>query len=82
MIQVKSAKFASSARTSEIRNLEVLPQYPAFFELSGDTIERVYVSEKDPIFSTNLKKGIMAIFQLKQDSGERTEVSAICKFYH
>ena len=53
-------------------------KYPAFFELAGDTIERVYLVDADPTFSTNIKKGIMALFQLRQEPGERSEASGVC----
>ena len=75
--QLTSARFSSVARPTEERALPALLKYPAFFELAGDTIERVYVVDADPIFSTNIKKGIMALFQLKQEPGERSEASGI-----
>ncbi|KAK7112440.1 microsomal triglyceride transfer protein large subunit-like [Littorina saxatilis] len=73
-LQVTSAKFSSVARPAEERLLPTLLKFPVFFELVGDIIERVYVADADPIFSTNIKKGIMAIFQLKQEQGERSEI--------
>lgn len=73
-LKVTSAKFTSAARPTEERELNFMLKYPAYFELTGDSIERVYVVEGDPVFSTNVKKGIMALFQLRQEAGERTEI--------
>lgn len=73
-LQLTSAKFSSVARPAEERIPEFMLKYPAYFELAGDTIQRVYLVDADPIFSTNIKKGIIALFQLKQEPGERTEI--------
>ncbi|KAK7498587.1 hypothetical protein BaRGS_00010247 [Batillaria attramentaria] len=73
-LQLTSAKFSSVARPTEERDLPSLLKYPAFFEMTGDTIEKVFLVDADPVFSTNIKKGIMALFQVKEGAGERTEV--------
>lgn len=73
-LQLTSATFSSVARPTEERDLSSLLKYPAFFEMAGDTVDKVFLVDADPVFSTNIKKGIMALFQVKEDAGERTEV--------
>ncbi|KAL8616969.1 hypothetical protein ACOMHN_041887 [Nucella lapillus] len=73
-LKVTSARFSSVARPTEERDVNFMLKYPAYFEVAGDSIERVYVVDGDPLFSTNVKKGIMALFQLRQEAGERTEI--------
>ncbi|XP_076459875.1 microsomal triglyceride transfer protein large subunit-like isoform X2 [Babylonia areolata] len=73
-LKVTSARFTSATRPAEERELNFMLKYPAYFELTADTIERVYVVDGDPVFSTNVKKGIMGLFQLRQEAGERTEI--------
>lgn len=74
-MQLTSAKFSSVARPADTVDLQSLTKYPAFFEASGDTIDKLYVVDMDPVFSTNIKKGIIAIFQFQEKPGDRTEVN-------
>ncbi|PVD38582.1 hypothetical protein C0Q70_01198 [Pomacea canaliculata] len=73
-VQLTSAKYNSMARPNNEVAVPELLKYPAFFEMTGDTINKVYLVEGDSIFATNIKKGIMALFQIKEEAGERTEV--------
>jgi hypothetical protein len=55
-------------------------KYPAYFEVADSAVQRVFLVETDPIASTNIKKGIIALFQLSTQPGERTEVNSISNF--
>lgn len=74
LYKLTSAKYNSMARPNNEVAVPELLKYPAFFEMTGDTINKVYLVEGDSIFATNIKKGIMALFQIKEEAGERTEV--------
>nr|KAG5707699.1 hypothetical protein BaRGS_003274 [Batillaria attramentaria] len=43
--------------------------------MTGDTIEKVFLVDADPVFSTNIKKGIMALFQVKEGAVSKTKNS-------
>ena len=50
-------------------------KYPAYFLLShNNTIDEIYVANQDPVFSVNIKKGIIALFQFSKITAEKTEV--------
>ena len=50
-------------------------QFPVYFEYEKGVVGRVYTIENDSIFCTNIKKGIISMFQMQTEPGERMEVS-------
>ena len=53
-------------------------QFPVYFEYENGVVGRVYVIENDSIFCTNIKKGIISMFQVQTEAGERMEVLVLC----
>ena len=54
-------------------------QFPVYFEYENGIVGRVYTIENDSIFCTNIKKGIISMFQVQTEQGERMEVSLCIK---
>ena len=49
-------------------------KFPMFFEYMNGVVGSVYAVENDSIFCTNMKKGIISMFQVQTEEGERSEV--------
>ncbi|XP_005091025.1 microsomal triglyceride transfer protein large subunit [Aplysia californica] len=47
---------------------------PVYFQVAGDVVDRLHFVSRDTTFSRNIKKGIVALFQVKESAGQRTEV--------
>ncbi|XP_060065348.1 microsomal triglyceride transfer protein large subunit-like [Ylistrum balloti] len=81
-LQITKASVSSASRSGLERNLLVLLRYPVYFELNGGTgvVGTIYGADSESIFCSNLKKGVISLFQLRDTDGERqeTDVSGQC----
>ncbi|XP_033739381.1 microsomal triglyceride transfer protein large subunit-like [Pecten maximus] len=81
-LQITKASVSSASRSGLERNLVVLLRYPVYFELNAATgvVGTIYGADSDSIFCSNLKKGVISLFQLRDEDGERQEVdvSGVC----
>lgn len=50
-------------------------KFPVYFEYMDGMVGRVYAIESDSVFCTNIKKGLISMFQVQSEPGERSEVS-------
>ncbi|XP_071131491.1 microsomal triglyceride transfer protein large subunit-like isoform X2 [Mytilus edulis] len=80
-LQVTSAVLSSVSRPDLTNALATLLKYPVYFEVSDGTVGRVFGPEKESVFCSNLKKGIISLFQMQNKDGNREEldVSGDCK---
>ena len=62
------------AQTNIDKELKGLPRLPIYFQWDSGKVSRVFGAEDDPTLTTNLKKGIISLFQLRAEEGERNEV--------
>lgn len=70
----------SVSRAEIEKNLRALLKFPIYFELSSDgVVGKVYDAEAESVFCTNLKKGIISLFQMQETDGERNEVIYVSK---
>ena len=74
LLQVSNPKLHSVAQKNIDKELKGLPRLPIYFQWTFGKVVRVYAAEDDPTLTTNLKKGIISLFQLHGDEGERKEV--------
>lgn len=72
--QVSGASFHSLSKLDVQFELQALPKLPAYFVWSKGTISDVYVYESDTVLATNIKKGIMSLFQLRNTNSVIEEV--------
>ena len=72
--QVSSATLTSLHRSGMEGDLLDMMSFPIYFEYENGVVGRVYVIENDSIFCTNIKKGIISMFQVQTEAGERMEV--------
>lgn len=81
-LQITKASVSSASRSGLERNLVVLLRYPVYFELNTGTgvVGTIYGADSDSIFCSNLKKGVISLFQLRDADEEREEVdvSGVC----
>ena len=54
--------------------LQGLPKLPAYFVWSHGSVSDVYTYESDTVSATNIKKGIMSLFQLQTSNKVVEEV--------
>ncbi|XP_045214239.2 microsomal triglyceride transfer protein large subunit-like [Mercenaria mercenaria] len=80
-LQVSQAALTSLHRGGMEGQLLDMVKFPVYFEYMDGTVGRVYVIENDSIFCTNIKKGLISMFQVQSEPGERSEldVSGECK---
>ncbi|KAH9508416.1 hypothetical protein Btru_055188 [Bulinus truncatus] len=71
--QITKAEVSSFRQPKVVKGLEKSILNPTYFQLNGDLVEKVYFFE-DSIFSRNIKKGIINLFQVQEKEGERNEV--------
>ena len=79
LFQVTSAALTSLHRSGMEGQLMDMMQFPVYFEYENGIVGRVYTIENDSIFCTNIKKGIISMFQVQTEQGERMEVSLCIK---
>ncbi|OWF52669.1 microsomal triglyceride transfer protein large subunit-like [Mizuhopecten yessoensis] len=75
-LQITKASVSSASRSGLERNLMVLLKYPVYFELNGGSgvVGTIYGADSDSTFCSNLKKGVISLFQLRDSDGERQEI--------
>lgn len=80
-IQVTQAALTSLHRGGLEGQLLDMVKFPVYFEYMDGVVGRVYTIEGDSIFCTNIKKGLISMFQVQSEPGERTEldVSGECR---
>ncbi|KAL4240543.1 hypothetical protein ACF0H5_001335 [Mactra antiquata] len=80
-LMVRQAALTSLHRGGMEGQLMDIIKFPIYFEYMNGLVGRVYAVENDSIFCTNFKKGLVSMFQLQSEPGERTEldVSGECK---
>lgn len=80
-LQVTSATLSSVSRPDLENALPALLKHPLYFELSDGMVGRVFVPELESVFSSNMKKGIISLFQMQDKDGKREEldVSGECE---
>lgn len=69
-----SATLSSVSRPDLENALPALLKHPLYFELSDGMVGRVFVPELESVFSSNMKKGIISLFQMQDKDGKREEV--------
>ncbi|KAK3594387.1 hypothetical protein CHS0354_009680 [Potamilus streckersoni] len=73
-LQVTNALLSSPSRSGIQGTLVDMVQLPVFFEYNDGVVGKVFVVDADSIFCSNVKKGIISMFQLMTEPGERTEI--------
>ncbi len=73
-LQLNTATVLSASRESQERTLGTLLKYPVYFELNKDTMGRLFLPETESAFCSNIKKGIISLFQVQEQPGDRSEV--------
>ncbi|XP_046364995.2 microsomal triglyceride transfer protein large subunit-like isoform X1 [Haliotis rufescens] len=73
-LKLNTATVLSASRESQERTLGTLLKYPVYFELNKDSIGRLFVPETESAFCSNIKKGIISLFQVQEQPGDRTEI--------
>ncbi|CAG5131398.1 unnamed protein product, partial [Candidula unifasciata] len=71
---IKKAQVSSTIRPNVNKDLQESLFLPVLFHLNKDLVENLYFANKDSTFSRNVKKGIVALFQIQENSGNRREV--------
>ncbi len=59
--------------------LSTLTRHPALFVWNDGIITSAYFNENDHLAAMNLKKGIMSLFQYKQDNASETDTLGKCR---
>jgi hypothetical protein len=58
--------------------LSTLTRYPALFIWEQGIVSSAYFNENDNLAAMNLKKGIMSLFQYKQDNASEVDTLGKC----
>ena len=64
----------SASRENQEKPLGSLLKHPVYFELEKNSVGKIFIPQSDPAFCSNIKKGIISLFQVQDEPGERTEV--------
>ena len=78
---MSDARLASESRSDEERELRSLGHHPTYFQWENGHVVRVFLSDDDTTFASNVKKGVVDMFQLRLDDGPHTEVASLSFFY-
>ncbi|KAK3091068.1 hypothetical protein FSP39_016889 [Pinctada imbricata] len=83
-IQFTSAAVASVSRQGMQKELISLLKRPIYFEYTNGIVGKVYAAEVDSVFCSNVKKGVISLFQVQETEGQRDEidVSGECNAYY
>ncbi|BFZ02912.1 hypothetical protein BsWGS_05951 [Bradybaena similaris] len=73
-LSIQKAQASSTIQPNVKKNLQASLFLPVLFQLNRDLVEYVYFADKDSTFSRNVKKGIVALFQVQENAGHRREV--------
>lgn len=74
ILQVLKATLTSMHRGGMEGQLMDMVKFPLYFEYMDGEVGRIFAIENDSVFCTNIKKGILSLFQVQTEPGERTEV--------
>jgi len=81
-LELKDARFLNRTNSHSMIDclaLSTLTQYPSLFMWNEGIISSVYFNENDHIAAMNLKKGIISLFQYKQDNASEIDTLGKCK---
>ena len=74
MSQIVKSRLDSIAKPDKHYDLKSLTRFPVLAHWEGTAVRQVYSAEKDPDWSVNLKKGIISLFQIQNENGQKREV--------
>jgi len=74
-VQMSDARLTSETRSGEEREMRSLCHNPTYFQWEKGRVVRVFLSDDDSTFISNVKKGIIDMFQLRVNDGEYSEVT-------
>ncbi|CAF0809330.1 unnamed protein product [Rotaria sp. Silwood1] len=80
-IELKDARFVNRTNSHSMIDclaLSTLIRYPSLFMWDQGTISLIYFNENDNLAAINLKKGIISLFQYKQDNATETDTLGKC----
>lgn len=72
--QIHKAQASSTIQSNVKKTLQASLFLPVLFQLNRDLVEYLYFANEDSTFSRNVKKGIVALFQVQENEGHRREV--------
>ncbi|UJR36604.1 hypothetical protein I4U23_029324 [Adineta vaga] len=81
-IELKDARFLNRTNSHSMIDclaLSTLTRYPATFLWEQGIVSSSYFNENDNLAAINLKKGIMSLFQYKQDNASEIDTLGKCK---
>ncbi|CAF0733698.1 unnamed protein product [Adineta steineri] len=81
-LELKEARFVNRTNSHSMIDclaLSTLTHYPAMFIWNQGIISLSYFNENDNLAAINLKKGIISLFQYKQDNASETDTLGTCK---
>ncbi|CAF3923851.1 unnamed protein product, partial [Adineta steineri] len=81
-LELKEARFVNRTNSHSMIDclaLSTLTRYPAMFIWNQGIISLSYFNENDNLAAINLKKGIISLFQYKQDNASETDTLGTCK---
>lgn len=73
-LQVSQATLTSLHRGGMEGQLLDMVKFPVYFEYMDGVVGRLYTIENDSVFCTNIKKGLVSMFQLQEEPGQRSEL--------
>ena len=74
-VQMSDARLMSETRSGEERELRSLGHHPTYFQWDKGRVVRVFLSDDDSTFTSNFKKGVIDMFQLRANDGQHSEVT-------
>lgn len=81
-LELKDARFVNRTNSHSMIDclaLSTLSQYPSLFVWNEGIISSVYFNENDHIAAMNLKKGIISLFQYKQNNATEIDTLGKCQ---
>jgi len=78
---MSDGKLASETRSGEQREMRSLGHHPTYFQWENGRVVRVFLSDDDSTFTSNIKKGLINMFQLKLDTEQHSEVTWLCLLF-
>ncbi|CAF0805543.1 unnamed protein product [Adineta ricciae] len=81
-IELKDARFLNRTNSHSMIDclaLSTLTRYPAMFLWDQGIVSSSYFNENDNLAAINLKKGIISLFQYKQDNASEIDTLGKCK---
>jgi len=75
VVQLSEARLSSETRSGEERELRSVGHHPTYFQWEKGRVVRVFLSDDDSTFTSNIKKGIIDMFQLRVNDAQHNEVT-------